>query len=147
MDRDDDGPTIIEEKFVPPPATRDFQFFYEGLKSSKLLIQKCSDCGKIRIPPSPMCPSCQSLSWSPFEAKREGKVYSFVVHHRPPLPFYPTPHSIALVDMVDGFRMLAGFHAPDRAQPNIGDEVAVHFKKLKSGHVIQYFAPSRAGGR
>ena len=49
----------------------------------ELLIQKCSECGALRHPPRPMCPSCQSTAWSGIPSKGRGTVYSYVVM-RPP---------------------------------------------------------------
>ena len=46
-----------------PGITLDNQFFWDGLKDEKLLIQKCSNCGYMQAPPDPMCPKCQSLEW------------------------------------------------------------------------------------
>src|SRR4051812_30819701 len=44
-----------------PPRNQDNAFFWEGVDRHELLIQKCSSCGRLRHPPRPMCPNCQSL--------------------------------------------------------------------------------------
>jgi uncharacterized OB-fold protein len=75
-------------KRLAPTINRDTEFFYDGLREHKLLIQCCSDCKTLRVPPRPMCGNCQSLNWEAAESKGRGKVYSYVMPQYPPLPFF-----------------------------------------------------------
>lgn len=132
---------MIQAQYVPPVSNRDFDFFYEGLRSHKLLIQQCDACGRLRNPPAPMCPYCQSLGWTPNEVSGRGTVYSFTIHHRPPLPYFAVPHPIVLVDLAEGVRMVGAYHAPDFDQLAIGDRVMLQFLDLDCGDVLPYFVP------
>lgn len=53
--------------------------FYDFLKQRKIMGTKCKDCGKIYLPPRPLCPKCISsnLKWVELEGK--GKLAAFTV--------------------------------------------------------------------
>ena len=111
----------------PPLSNRDFDFFYEGLAQRRLLVQRCRGCGALRNPPSPACPACQSLAWDAVPLQGQGSIYSFTIHHHPPLPDFPAPHPIVLAEMAEGIRLLGamdGVH-PDRIR--IGAPVEIEF--------------------
>ena len=48
---------------LAPTISPDTEFFWNGLREHKLLIQRCKGCGTVRNPPQPMCPKCRSLDW------------------------------------------------------------------------------------
>ncbi len=48
---------------LAPSMTADTQFFWDGVRDHRLLIQRCASCGALRHPPRPMCPQCHSLEW------------------------------------------------------------------------------------
>jgi len=101
---------LSAEKSIPQPlSNQDFEFFYQGLREQKLLVQECDSCGQVRNPPGPMCPSCRSLEWSALECSGLGSVHSYTIHHHPPLPGFEMPHAMVLADMEEGFRLLGSF--------------------------------------
>ena len=53
-----------------------------------------------------MCPHCHSLEWDAIEASGRGTVYSFVMPHHPPLPFFETPYIVVLVELEEGVRLV-----------------------------------------
>lgn len=110
-----------------PCSNRDFDFFYRGLEDQQLLAQKCGKCGQLRSLPSPGCESCASLDWEPISLSGEGEIYSYVVHHHPPLPGFDGPHPIALVAMDEGVRLLGAMDGTDPAALKIGQRVKVEF--------------------
>ena len=70
---------------LAPSMTADTQFFWDGAKEQRLLIQRCGGCATLRHPPRPMCLSCHSLEWDTLEALGRGTVYSFVILRHQPL--------------------------------------------------------------
>ena len=92
-----------------PGMTRDTEFFWQGLhEHNTLLIQRCTACKTLRHPPSPMCPGCRSLDHDTIPASGKGKVYSHVTMHHPPVPAFEYPNTIALVELEEGTRLIAG---------------------------------------
>ena len=84
---------------------RDTEFFWDGTRAGELRIQKCNACGALRFPPGPVCPSCDAMDRGYVVAGGRGTVFSYVVHHAPPVPGRELPIMIALVDLDEGVRM------------------------------------------
>ncbi|HSV83224.1 MAG TPA: OB-fold domain-containing protein [Ramlibacter sp.] len=105
------------------PSNRDFDFFYSGLDSGRLLVQQCRNCGALRNPPCPMCPDCRSTHWEPVDCAPEGTIYSYTIHHHPPLPGLRTPHPIVLADMKNGLRLVGAYDGSPTPELRIGAPV------------------------
>src|ERR1700722_11257634 len=77
--------------------------FWEGASAGELRIQACSRCKRLRFPPRPMCPWCQSTErhW-PLMSGR-GTIWSFVVAHPPLLPGYAelSPYNVVTIAIDD----------------------------------------------
>jgi uncharacterized OB-fold protein len=73
--------------------------FWEAARRGELVMQGCGNCGRLRFPPRPMCPYCQSVEviWSPMSGR--GTIWSFVVPHPPLLPAYAeqAPYNVVVV--------------------------------------------------
>jgi uncharacterized OB-fold protein len=110
-----------------PGSNRDFDFFYTGLERGELLVQKCNGCGELRNPPSPACPHCRSLDWTAVAMSGRGSIYSYVIHHSPPLPSFKTPHPIALAELDEGVRFLAAMDGTPPEAIAIGARVVAEF--------------------
>ena len=53
----------------------------------QLSILKCSDCGKLAVPPRQLCPSCHSPKLDPYPVEGVGRLLSWTMIRRPPLAF------------------------------------------------------------
>ncbi len=126
---------------LAPSMTADSQFFWDGAKEHRLLIQRCESCGALRHPPRPMCPQCRSLEWGTIEASGRGTVYSFVMPHHPPLPWFPDPYIVALVELAEGTRLVTNLVDVAPEAVSIGMPVAVRFETFDDGLVLPLFAP------
>jgi uncharacterized OB-fold protein len=124
--------------------TADTQFFWDGVRDRHLLIQRCASCRRLRHPPRPMCPTCGALELDTVEASGRGTVYSFVIPHHPPLPWFPEPYVVALVDLAEGTRLVTNIvgAAPDAV--TIGMPVRVRFEEFDDGVVLPLFEPDDA---
>jgi uncharacterized OB-fold protein len=91
---------------IRPVSSPDTEFFWAGTAVGELRIQRCDGCGMLRHPPGPRCPSCGSMSAGYVVAAQFGEVYSYVVHHHPPVPGRKLPIVIALVQLPEGVRMV-----------------------------------------
>lgn len=123
-----------------PLLSRDYEFFFEGLKQRELRVQKCNDCGTLRHVPMPMCPKCNAFDWTSQALSGRGRVYSYTIHHHPPIPPYRTPHPIALVTMEEGVRILAAFNGPAETL-KIDLPVRVEFVEIADGGMLHRFVP------
>jgi uncharacterized OB-fold protein len=103
--------------------------FWDGVSAGELRLQRCSDCGRALFYPRVVCPYCFSdqLSW--FTASGTGTVYSCTVAHRAFGEFAgQAPYTIALIDLVEGPRMLS--RITSSGQCRIGDQVKLDITRL-----------------
>ena len=132
------GPSV--EGFLLPAVDGESRFFWEGTRAGELRIQKCSNCGKLRHPPRPMCPSCRSTArtWTPMSGK--GTIWSYVIPHPPLLQPYSdlAPYNVVVVTLDEDptLRMVGNLLPGPDGQLNdvdphsirIGEPVEVTFK-------------------
>jgi uncharacterized OB-fold protein len=127
---------------LAPSMTPDTQFFWDGVKDHKLLIQRCTGCQALRHPPRPMCPRCNSVSWDTVESSGRGEVFSFVMPLLPPYPWFEYPYIVVLVDLEEGIRLVSNLCdiAPDDV--TIGMAVEVFYEQFDDGLVLPQFRPA-----
>ena len=120
----------------PPPApvlrpviSRDTEFFWDGLREGELRIQRWGET--LRHPPGPMPPD-GSLDTKPdyVVASGRGTVYSYVVHHHPPVPGKELPFVVALVELEEGVRVMAELLDASPDEVHIGLPVVAAFVKV-----------------
>ncbi len=87
----------------PTPETR---HFWDGCKAGELRLQRCTDCSHAYFPPRAFCPSCSSRRVEIFKASGKATLYSYIINHRPRPDFGDAPHSIAVVTLAEGPRMM-----------------------------------------
>jgi uncharacterized OB-fold protein len=129
---------------LAPSTSPDTQFFWDGLREHRLLIQRCGGCGALRHPPRPMCPSCRSLTWDTVEASGHGTLHSFVMPQHPPLPFMEPPYIVALVDLEEGTRIVSNLRDISPEHAAIGMAVEVFFETFDDDLVLHQFRPAEA---
>lgn len=110
-----------------PSLTLDNAWWFEALRSHRLLIQRCVACGTLRHPPRPMCDQCRDLVWNTVEACGDGTIFSFVVNHHPKAPGFEYPLPIGLIELAEGTRLVAEIVVDDPASISIGLPVSVDF--------------------
>ncbi|MEU6717554.1 bifunctional MaoC family dehydratase N-terminal/OB-fold nucleic acid binding domain-containing protein [Nonomuraea sp. NPDC046802] len=144
-------------KFRPPPKTtsadqqtpyplrpatnQDTAFFWEGVQAGELRIQTCADCGHLRHPPGPLCPQCRSANRRHTVASGEGTVYSYVVHHHPPVPGRETPFVVAVVELPEGVRIVGNVVDCPIEEVGIGMALRVTYRAMDDQLVLPMWAP------
>jgi uncharacterized OB-fold protein/acyl dehydratase len=124
-----------------PARSHDNAFFWEGVATGELRIQRCARCQVLRHPPGPMCPRCHSLDWDFVVSAGRGHVYSFVVAHHPPVPPFRYPNAIALIELDEGTRLVSNLVGIDPADVAIGLRVRVEFTRVDDELVLPLFRP------
>jgi uncharacterized OB-fold protein len=115
---------------VAPVVDRDNAFFWDGVRTGRLVIQRCGGCGNLRHPPRPACPSCGGLDWDTVTSSGGGAVVSFVEG--------PGGAVTALVELVEGVRLVAGLEHPS-AEVRIGMPVRVEYRSVAPDLVLPVF--------
>jgi len=128
--------------------------FWEGTAAGELRIQRCGSCGRLRHPPRPMCPSCQSfdVAWEAMSGR--ATVWSFVIAHPPLLPAYAeqAPYNVVVVALDEDptlrlvGNLVTGPDAPigelGADDIEIGAPVQVVFPEPVEGVVLPRWAPA-----
>ena len=109
--------------------------YWEAAKEGRLVFKKCLDCGYVQFPPRHVCPKCWSESAEWMTSRGVGKVPSFAVVHRAPTPEHAAkvPYVLAMIEVLDGARMVANIVSDDALNVKIGDPVTVTFEPWADG--------------
>lgn len=96
-------------KYPLPRPNAQTQPYWDGAAVGELRYQCCSACDSVQRIPRSLCEQCQSsrLQWK--DSQRTGTVLTFTTVYRAPLPVFKdmVPYVIAIVDMDEGFRVMA----------------------------------------
>jgi uncharacterized protein len=123
-------PPAAAADVLRPVVSPDTVFFWEGTARHELRIQRCGACGTLRHPPGPMCQVCGFARPEYDVAAGTGEVYSYVVHHHPPVPGRTLPIVIALVQLTEGVRMVGELLDISPGHARIGLPVRVTFVEV-----------------
>ncbi|WP_329428663.1 OB-fold domain-containing protein [Streptosporangium sp. NBC_01495] len=127
-----------------PAINADTAFFWEGVAAGELRIQKCADCGELRHPPGPVCPSCRSAARTFATASGEGEVYSYVVHHNPQVPGLRTPFVVAVVELPEGVRIVGNVVDCAASRVGIGMPVRLTYRQMDDELILPMWVPLEA---
>lgn len=89
-----------------PTIYPETQFYWDGAKAGKLLLNSCTACDQAYFPPRPFCPVCGSRKVEVIEASGKGRLYSYVINHMP-APGYEPPFVVAVVMLDEGVKMMS----------------------------------------
>ena len=127
-----------------PQPTPETMHFLEGTKAGELRLQRCNSCRKVYFPPRPFCPHCASREVSVFRASGKGRLYSYVIHHRP-VPGFTPPYAIAVVELDEGPRLMTNIvECPQSPEALILDmPLEVVFEKMDDEITLPLFRPAK----
>lgn len=128
------------ERPLPQP-TADTQLFWDGARQGRLLLQRCSACGRYQFYPRPYCVKCLSAELSWVSSPGQGSIYTYTIVHRPAHPAFQarTPYAVVAVDLDEGVRMMANLIDSDLARLRIGARVSVAFEKASEDITLPQF--------
>jgi uncharacterized OB-fold protein len=135
------GPSTPNASPLRPVVSRDTAFFWAGCAAGELRVQRCTSCGTLRHPPGPACPRCGALDPGYVVAAGTGTVYSYVVHHHPPLPGRRAPVVVALVELAEGVRMVGELLDVPPGEVRIGAPVQVAFVRVDGDLTLPAWRP------
>jgi len=80
--------------------------FYKNISQKKLMGGKCRKCGKIHLPPRPLCDKCLSTEFEWVELPRTGKLLTYTIIHVAPTQFQNmTPYAVGIVQLENGVKI------------------------------------------
>jgi uncharacterized OB-fold protein len=126
---------------IGPWSNTDTQFFWDGTREGKLLVQQCSLCQKLRHPPGPACQHCHSLGWRAVEVSGRGELYSYTVLHHPIAPGFDGPALVVVVQLEEGIRFVSNLVNSSVESLEIGEPLEVIFVDQEEGYTLPIFRP------
>jgi uncharacterized OB-fold protein len=102
--------------------------FYKFLAQGKLMAGKCQKCGKIHLPPRPLCDKCfhQQFTWTPVPSK--GKLLTYTVIHVAPQQFQDiAPYAVGIIQLENGAKLPGMITGTTHDQLHIGMELTIDF--------------------
>ena len=81
--------------------------FWAAAARRELVRPVCRDCGRSFFTPQVACPTCLSENWTYERSSGRGAVYSSTVVHKAPSPGFTVPFGLGVVDLEEGWSMLA----------------------------------------
>ena len=127
---------------IRPVISQDTAFFWDGTAAGELRIQHCPSCDTLRHPPGPMCPRCGADKPDYVVASGRGTVFSYVVHHHPPVPGVALPFVVAVVELEEGVRMIGRLIDVDPAEVSIGQPVSLALTKIDDELTLPFWRPA-----
>lgn len=107
--------------------------FYDYLSQGKLMGAKCGDCGRLLVPPRPVCDKCFSQKMSWVELSPRGKILTFSEVHVANDEFQPiAPYVVAVVQLEDNVRLGGIVKGARRTDIKIGDPVVLEIDRKRS---------------
>jgi uncharacterized OB-fold protein len=129
-----------------PKPTPETQHFWEGCKAGELRLQRCRACAHTYFPPRPFCPGCASRDVEVYQASGKATLYSYVINQRPRPDMGTEPHSIAVVELAEGPRMMTNIvgcpQTPEALQLDMA--VQVVFEPQSDEITLPFFEPARS---
>ena len=119
------------------------QPFWDAAKQHKLVGAKCGNCGKFRLPPSPMCPQChsQQIDWVHLSGK--GTIYTYTIITRamspamqPHIPYVP---AVITLEGGGGTRLVSNIVGACVGDIAIDAKVRVIWEDHKDGKTVPHF--------
>ena len=102
--------------------------FYKHILQGKLMGGKCEKCGKVHLPPRPLCDNCFSNQFEWVELPHNGKLLTYTVIHVAPTQFQGmAPYAVGIVELEDGSRIPGMVRGVAPEQINVGMPLTIDF--------------------
>jgi len=107
--------------------------FYRNINQGKLLAAKCLKCGKIHLPPRPLCSECFSKDFEWSEIPTSGKLLTYTIIHIAPTQFQSmAPYAMGIVQLEDGLKLSGMIREVSLEEIRVGMELAVDCGKCEA---------------
>lgn len=103
--------------------------FYSYIGQKRLMAAKCKNCGKLILPPRPVCPACYSKEMEWVQLSGKGKVETYTVIHVAPPEFVDRiPYIVAVVRLEEGVKLPGIVTGVKPEDMRVGMDVEIKFE-------------------
>ena len=138
----------MSERYFPdgmPPALADATTlpFWQAAAEHRLVVQRCSGCGRCRLPPAPVCPECRATGSDWKQVSGRGEVYTYTVVHRPIAAGQQLPFVIAVISLegAGGVRIISNVISAKWEEVRVGMPVELVWEDMSAELAIPRFRP------
>lgn len=134
----------------PVPTLRgEERTYFAAAAGGRLVFQRCGECGAAIFYPRTVCPNCLSGELRFEDSTGRGVVYSFTVVYRAGAPGFEdeVPYTVAIVELDEGFRVMANIVACPPERVRVGLPVEVVFERRPDDLVVPQFRPREEAAR
>lgn len=102
--------------------------FYKFLKEQKLMAARCLKCGKIHLPPRPLCDNCFSQDFEWVSVSGKGKLLTYTIISIAPKQFQDlTPYVVGIVQLESGLKIPSMIQGLKMEELKVGMELTLDF--------------------
>jgi uncharacterized OB-fold protein len=117
--------------------------FWAAAADHRLVVPRCTTCGRFRLPPSPFCFNCRAQAVDWIDHDGAGEIYSFTVIRHAVIPQVAEalPFVAAVVELpgTDGCRLIGNVVDCDPADVRIGRPVTLDWYDVRDGESVPVF--------
>lgn len=108
--------------------------YWEAARRHELVLQRCSDCGRVWYPIGPSCPFCLSDRFQWEKMSGRGKIANVVIFHKGWTPYLQAqaPYAVVQVDLEEGPRLTGNFVGGKVTAADIGKPVEACWEDVTS---------------
>jgi uncharacterized OB-fold protein len=108
--------------------------FYQFLSQDKLMAGKCQTCGKIHLPPRPMCDHCFSQQFTWVEISGKGRLLTYTIIYIAPKQFQEiAPYIVGIVQLENGLKLPGMISGVPEDKLKVDLELEIDFKACVAG--------------
>jgi uncharacterized OB-fold protein len=129
-------------KRLEPPVSDAARPFWDATREGRLVLPWCTICDQPIWYPRAICPNClgsEAIEWR--EASGRATVYAVTVEQAGQTAALPAPYAVALVELVEGPRLLTNVVGVSPNEIAVGDRVHVTWEPLSDGRQLPLFTP------
>ena len=125
--------------------------FYKYVSQGKLMGGKCKKCGKIHLPPRPLCDKCFSKDFEWIQIQPKGKLLTYtIIHVAPPQFQQMAPYAVGIIQLENDLKIPGMIKAVALEQIKIGMDLTVAFEGARASQTTSqwpqwpryYFKPA-----
>jgi uncharacterized OB-fold protein len=119
--------------------------YWDAAKAGKLVLQRCTACGKVRFPIGPACPKCLSFEFTWAQMSGRGRVHNRIIFHKAWIPYYESrvPYAVVQVELDEGPRLTTNMPGTPLSDVKVGMPVEVFFEPLTPEITLPQFRPRK----
>lgn len=107
--------------------------FYKFLQQGKLQAGECVKCGKIHLPPRPLCDNCYSQEFKWITVSGKGTLITYTVINIAPQQFQDlTPYAVGIVQLENGLKIPGMIQEITQEQLKIGMPLTLDFRSCST---------------